>query len=308
MAGLPTMCRVASGSQWARVTARRDHRLVDGLVRGHPPDAEPAGAPPAGGPWLHLAPGGAEQLAPERGRRGHHDAVGEPRPHQILPVVRRVSHGQRRTRRQEPQLGLRLQLAPGQGVVPRRHQFGRRDVVVVHHQRLRTGGQPRRHGRRGGELVDDDVAGLGLVRIRDRQLGLVRRLGIDHLDVDPRGDDRGRRTGRADDGYDARPRRRGAAWARTGAPRSWAGRLRTPHDNTRSRLVRPPTAVVITIVPKGKGPAHAARCYRSHCRLPGSAHRGAGPRSAAMWSRTRRSGQWRPLGGLMHVGEAPWVA
>ena len=44
-------------------------------------------------------------------------------------------------------------------------------------------------------------------------------------------------------------------------------------------------------IPKGKGAAHAARCYRSHCRLPGSAHRGAGPRSAATWSRTRRSGR-----------------
>ena len=44
---------------------------------------------------------------------------------------------------------------------------------------------------RGSELVDDDVAGLGLVRIGDRQLGLVRRLGIDHLDVDPRGETAG---------------------------------------------------------------------------------------------------------------------
>ena len=71
-------------------------------------------------------------------------------------------------------------------VVPRRHQLGRRDVVVVHDQRLGPAGQPRRHGRRGGELVHDDVARLRHVGVGEDGHRLVRGVVVDGVDEDLR--------------------------------------------------------------------------------------------------------------------------
>ena len=98
-----------------------------------------------------------------------------------------VGHGQRRARRQQAQVPLGPQLPEGQVVVPGRHQLGRRDVVVVHHERLGPAGQPRRHGRGGGELVHDDVARLAPSRGRRGQaLSPSARLLVDGVDEDLR--------------------------------------------------------------------------------------------------------------------------
>ena len=78
-------------------------------------------------------------------------------------------------------------------VVPRRHQLGGRDVVVVDDERPGPSGQPRGHRRGGGELVDDDVALLGRLGIGEDGHRLPRRLGVDRVDVDLRGEATGPR-------------------------------------------------------------------------------------------------------------------
>ena len=73
-------------------------------------------------------------------------------------VVGRVRHRQRGPGREQAEVPLRPQLPQGQMVVPGRHQFGGRDVVVVDDEGLGPAGEPRRHRGGGGELVHDDVA------------------------------------------------------------------------------------------------------------------------------------------------------
>ena len=91
---------------------------------------------------------------------------------------------ERGARRQQAQVPLGAQLTQGEMVVPGRHQVGRRDVVVVDDEGLGPAGEPGRHGRRGGELVHDDVAPLGDHGVVEHGNGLPLRVRVDRVDVD----------------------------------------------------------------------------------------------------------------------------
>ena len=112
--------------------------------------------------------------------------AGEPGRGQVRLVVAGVGHGQRGARREQAQVALGPQLPQRQVVVPGRHQLGRRDVVVVDHQGLGPAGQPRRHGRRGGELVHDDVARLRHLGVGEDGHRLGRGVLVDGVDEDLR--------------------------------------------------------------------------------------------------------------------------
>ena len=118
--------------------------------------AEPRAAP---------RPSRFDDVGIEGSRRGDDGRGGEAGRGQVRLVVFRVGDRQGGPRCEQTQVALGPQLPQGQVVVPGRHELRRGDVVVVDHQGLGPGGQPRCHRRGGGELVDDDVARL-------RQLGV----------------------------------------------------------------------------------------------------------------------------------------
>ena len=165
----------------------RGDRALERLVGGHPADGQPARAPTGRRrrgrcrAAVHGGHGGVES------RRGwDHRRGGEPHLGQVRLVVGGVGDGQGGARRQQAQVTLGTQLPESEMVVPRRHQLGRRDVVVVDDERLGPSGQPGCHGRGRGELVDDDVAPLGRLRVGEHGNRLPRCLGVDRVDVDLR--------------------------------------------------------------------------------------------------------------------------
>ncbi len=161
----------------------RHHGQLDGLVRGESPHADPPGA--ARRRRRPRASAGPQR----RDRRGRHDRrATEACRTQLRLVEGRHRQTERAARRQLAQLRLRRELVPCHAVVPGGVVLGRRDVVVVHHQRFRARPEPRGDARRRGELVEQDVARLGLLRIAGERPGLRLRVGVGHLDVEVRAD------------------------------------------------------------------------------------------------------------------------
>ena len=174
MAGLPTIRSVAAGSPWARATAKAATVASSALLGDTRPTAsqrppeERVAIPAPGTPGpLGVGPDPAAAPASSAAEGAITDVAANPAWRRWRLVVGRVRHGQRGPRRQQPQVTLGTQLAEREMVVPGRHQLGRCDVVVVHHEGLGPAGQPRGHGRRRGELVHDHVVLLGRVGVAE---------------------------------------------------------------------------------------------------------------------------------------------
>ena len=101
-------------------------------------------------------------------------------------VVARVRHRQRGPRRQDLEVALGAGLPQRQVVIPWFHQLRRRDVVVVHDQRLAAAGEPGRHRGGGGELVDDDVTRFGQLPVGQDGQGVLGGFVLDDVDEDVR--------------------------------------------------------------------------------------------------------------------------
>ena len=173
-----------SVAPWSTVMARHGQcgdRVLERLVRRDPAHREPDGA--RSGVTAQGTCVGRHVLS-HRGRRRHDRSGGKARLGQVGLVVRRIGDGKRRPWREHGQVLSGALLAEGEMVVPRRHELRWGDVVVVHDQRLGPARQPGGHERGGGELIDDDVATVGLVGVGDGRKGLVRRLVLHDVDED----------------------------------------------------------------------------------------------------------------------------
>ena len=185
--GRPMTWSVAAESWW-RVGHQEGHQgQLDALVGGDPADGEPAARrQPASAAFPGARAAGAVGGVGAMAAGGTTAVRAYPCCLSSASLNWETATAKCRSRSQAHELLDSPELVPGHRVVPGGVVLGRGDVVVADGQRLPAPDQPGGDVRGGGELVQEEVAPLGVVVVRRVQPGVRGGVGIDHLDVDVR--------------------------------------------------------------------------------------------------------------------------